>query len=176
MNNIRERAITQSDNTRSRLATIKLVHLLFISSLVGLFSLSTSAAEPINTASKTDSSYYDGSYGKGTYWVTPGLYGSMFSVESKGVIDSNLQDSNANKLLISNQESANKPKRYFIYSHYQRDPASDFIQISHDVARAETEFMRNELGLPRKIQIKILGSYKQKTLSSRKPTTLINNF
>ncbi len=65
MNNIRERAITQSDNTRSRLATIKLVHLLFISSLVGLFSLSTSAAEPINTASKTDSSYYDGSYGKG---------------------------------------------------------------------------------------------------------------
>ncbi len=151
MNNIRERAITQSDNTRSRLATIKLVHLLFISSLVGLFSLSTSAAEPINTASKTDSSYYDGSYGKGAYWVTPGLYGSMFSVESK-------------------------VKRYFIYSHYQRDPASDFIQISHDVARAETELMRNKLGLPRKIQIKILGSYKQKTLSSRKPTTLINNF
>ncbi|MEE8208362.1 MAG: hypothetical protein V3T88_05355 [Nitrosomonadaceae bacterium] len=151
MNNIRERAITQSDNTRSRLATIKLVHLLFISSLVGLFSLSTSAAEPINTASKTDSSYYDGSYGKGAYWVTPGLYGSMFSVGSK-------------------------VKRYFIYSHYQRDPASDFIQISHDVARAETELMRNKLGLPRKIQIKILGSYKQKTLSSRKPTTLINNF
>ncbi|MFB3100410.1 MAG: hypothetical protein ACE1ZM_03085 [Gammaproteobacteria bacterium] len=151
MNNIRERAITQSDNTRSRLATIKLVHLLFISSLVGLFSLSTSAAEPINTASKTDSSYYDGSYGKGAYWVTPGLYGSMFSVESK-------------------------VKRYFIYSHYQRDPASDFIQISHDVARAETELMRNKLGLPRKIQIKILGSDKQKTLSSRKPTTLINNF
>ena len=151
MNNIRERAITQSDNTRSRLATIKLVHLLFISSLVGLFSLSTSAAEPINTASKTDSSYYDGSYGKGAYWVTPGLYGSMFSVESK-------------------------VKRYFIYSHYQRDPASDFIQISHDVARAETELMRNKLGLPRKIQIKTLGSYKQKTLSSRKPTTPITNF
>ena len=129
MNNIRERAITQSDNTRSRLATIKLVHLLFISSLVGLFSLSTSAAEPINTASKIDSSYYDGSYGKGAYWVTPGLYGSMFSVGSK-------------------------PKRYFIYSHSQRDPASDFIQIRRDVARAETEFMRNELGLPRKTQIK----------------------
>jgi len=118
MNNIRERAITQSDNTRSRLATIKLVHLLFISSLVGLFSLSTSAAERVGS----------------------------------------------------------KVKRYFIYSHYQRDPASDFIQISHDVARAETELMRNKLGLPRKIQIKILGSYKQKTLSSRKPTTLINNF
>ena len=129
MNNIRERAITQSDNTRSRLATIKLVHLLFISSLVGLFSLSTSAAEPINTASKTDSSYYDGSYGKGTYWVTPGLYGSMFSVGSK-------------------------VKRYFIYSHSQRDPASDFIQIRRDVVRAETEFKRNELGLPRKTQIK----------------------
>ena len=144
-------AFTQSDNTRSRLKTIKLVHLLFLSSLVGLFSLSTSAAEPINNASKTDSSYYDGRYGKGAYWVTPGLYGSMFSVGSK-------------------------VKRYFIDSHYQRDPASDFIQISHDVARAETEFMRNELGLPRKIQIKILGSYKQKTLSSRKPTTLINNF
>ncbi len=69
-----------------------------------------------------------------------------------------------------------KVKRYFIYSHYQRDPSSDFIQISHDVARAETELMRNKLGLPRKTQIKILGSYKQKTLSSRKPTTLINNF
>jgi len=131
MGNKRENktAFTQSDNTRSRLTTIKLVHLLFLSSLVGLFSLSTSAAEPINTASKTDSSYYDGSYGKGAYWVTPGLYGSMFSVGSK-------------------------VKRYFIYSHSQRDPASDFIQISHDVARAETEFMRNELGLPRKTQIK----------------------
>jgi hypothetical protein len=157
MNNIREReiAITQSGNTRSRLATIKLVHLLFISSLVGLFSLSTSAAEPVNNASTTDSSYYDGSYGKGAYWITPGLYGSMFSVGSKGVIDSNLPDSNANKLLNSNQEGANKPKRYFIYSHYQRDSASDFIKISHDVARAETELLRNKLGLPKKIQVKI---------------------
>jgi len=157
MGNKRENktAFTESDNTRSRLTTIKLVQLLFLSSLVGLFSLSTSAAEPINTASKTDSGYYNGSYGKGAYWVTPGLYGSMFSVGSKGVIDSNLPDSNANKLLNSNQEGANKPKRYFIYGHYQRDPASDFIQISHGVARAETELMRNKLGLPRKLQIKI---------------------
>ncbi len=106
MNKIRERetAFTQSGNTRSRLETIKLVHLLFLSSLVGLFSLSTSAAEPINTASKTDSGYYNGSYGKGAYWVTPGLYGSMFSVGSK-------------------------VKRYFIYSNYQRDPASDLSKL-----------------------------------------------
>ncbi len=116
MNYIRERelAFTQSGNTRSRLVTIKLVHLLLISSLIGLFSLSTSVAEPINIASKTDSGYYDGSYGKGAYWVTPGLYGSMFSGERRAVIDSNLPDSNANKLLNSNQDGANKPKRYFI--------------------------------------------------------------
>lgn len=115
MNNIRKRefAFTQSGNTRSRLVTIKLIHLLLISSLIGFFSLSASAAKPINIASKTDSGYYDGSYGKGAYWVTPGLYGSMFSGERR-VIDSNLPDSNANKLLNSNHDGANKPKRYFI--------------------------------------------------------------
>lgn len=115
MNNKRESELvfTQSGSTRSRLITIKLVHLLLISSLIGLFSLSTSAAERINIASKTDTGYYDGSFGKGAYWVTPGLYGSMFSGE-RGVIDSNLPDFNANKLLNSNREGANKPKRYFI--------------------------------------------------------------
>ena len=116
MSNIRgnKTAITRSGNTSSKLVTIKLFHLLFISFLVGLASLSTNAAEQTNEASKTDSGYYDGSFGKGTYWVTPGLYGSMFSGERRKVIDSNLPDSNANKLLKSNQEGANEPKRYFI--------------------------------------------------------------
>ena len=109
----------------------------------------------INIGSKTDSGYYDGSYGKGAYWVTPGLYGSMFSVDGNNVINSDGANSSTDKSLDSIREGADKPKRYFIYSYYQLDQASDFIQISHDVARSETELMRNKLRLPRKIQVKI---------------------
>ena len=157
MSNIRENktAITRSGNTRSKLATIKLFHLLFFSSLVGLFSLSTNAAEQTNAASKTDSGYYDGSYGKGAYWITPGLYGSLFSVDGKNVIDSDGPNSSTNKSLDSMREGTDKPKKYFIYSRYNLDQAIDSIQIGYDVARAETKFMRHELRLPRKIQVKI---------------------
>jgi len=152
MNNIRERAITQSDNTRSRLATIKLVHLLFISSLVGLFSLSINAAEPANTTFKVDSGYYDGSYGRGAYWVTKGLYSSIFSVGGKGVIDTDAPNSNTNKLSDLNHEGADKPVKYFIYSHYHLGHASDSSQIGHDVIRAEHALITQKLQLSRKVR------------------------
>ena len=157
MSNTKENdvATARSDKTKSRLAIIKLISLLFFSSLVGLFSLVASAAELTNTVSKTDSGYYDGSYGKGAYWVMPGLYGSMFGVGGKGVTDSNLPDSNTDKSLKSNQEDADKPKRYFIYTYYQLNPAIGSIQNDDDVSRAETKHMRYEFGLPRKTRVKI---------------------
>ena len=164
MSNIRgnKTAITRSGNTRSKLAIIKLIHLLFISSLVGLTSLSTNAAEQTNAASRTDSGYYDGRYGKGAYWVTLGLYGSLFSVDGKNVIDSDSSNSSTNKSRDSMREGAVKPKKYFIYSHYNLDQAMDSNQINNGVARAEAEFMRHELRLARKTKIKIFWVVQSK--------------
>ena len=158
MSNLRKNnaAIIRSGKAGTRLKPLLLlINLLFLSSLFGLFSMPTNAAEHTNTASKNDSGYYDGSYGQGAYWVTPGLYGSMFSVDGNNVINSDGANSSTDKSLDSIREGAGKPKRYFIYSYYQLDQASDFIQISHDVARSENELMRHELRLPRKLQVKI---------------------
>lgn len=101
MSNIRKIVITLKDNTKNNLATIQLVCLLFLSSLFGLFSMPTSAAELTNTVSKTDSGYYDGSYGNGAYWLMPGLYGSMFSVDYNNVINSDGTNFNTDKSLDS---------------------------------------------------------------------------
>ncbi|MEE8327441.1 MAG: hypothetical protein V3R32_01420 [Nitrosomonadaceae bacterium] len=157
MSNIRENkiAITRSGKTRSKLATIKLFHLLFFSSLIGLFSLSTNAAEQTNAASKTNSGYYYGIFGKGVFRGTPGLYGSKVSVDGKNEIDGNGPNSSTTKSLDSIREGTDKPKKNFIFSRYNLDQARDSVQIGHDVARAETEFIRHRLRLPRKTQKKI---------------------
>jgi len=106
--------ILQSSNSGAGMITAKLICLLFISSLVGLFSLSINAAELTNITLKVDSGYYDGSYGRGAYWVTKGLYSSILSVGGKGVIDTDAPNSNTNKLPDLNHEGADKPVKYFI--------------------------------------------------------------
>ena len=152
---INKLAIRRSGNSGAGMTTVKFLYQLFLSFLAGLFSLSVNAAEQTNAALKTDSGYYDGSYGKGAYWVTPGLYGSIFSVDGKNVIDGDWPNSSTNKSLDSIREGTDKPKKYFIYSRYNLDQARDSVQIGHDVARVETELMRHKLRLPRKTQVKI---------------------
>ncbi len=122
-------AIFRNVNAVSRLATIKLVHLLFFSSLVGLFSLSANAADLTGTASKIDSGFYDGSYGRGAYWVTRGLYSSIFSVDVKSVIGTDTTNANTNKSQSSIREGADKPVKYFIYSYYYLGHTSDSSKI-----------------------------------------------
>jgi len=122
-------AIFRNVNAGSRLATVKLVLLLFFSSSIGLFSLSANAAELTGTASKIDSGFYDGSYGRGAYWVTRGPYSSIFSVDVKSIIDTDAPNANTNKSPSSIPEGADKPVKYFIYSYYYLDHTNDSSKI-----------------------------------------------
>ncbi len=126
--------ITGNGKPGSRLAYFKLVHLLFFSSLVALSPLSVNAAEQTNIAPKTDSGYYEGNYGKGAYWVTPGLYGSIFNIHGGKITD--------------------KPKKYFIYSHGHLGEAR-LYQTQHNAAPVKNKRINPELRLPRKIHLKI---------------------
>jgi len=136
MSNTRKNKIVITGNGKpgSRLAYFKLVHLLFFSSLVALSPLPVSAAEQTNIAPKTDSGYYEGNYGKGTYWVTPGLYSSIFNIHEGKVSD--------------------KPKKYFIYSRGQLGEAR-LYQTHHNAAPVKNKHINPELRLPRKIHLKI---------------------
>lgn len=136
MSNARKNKIVITGNGKpgSRLAYFKLVHLLFFSSLVALSPLSVSAAEQTNIAPKTDSGYYEGNYGKGTYWVTPGLYSSIFNIHGGKITD--------------------KPKKYFIYSRSHLDEAR-LYQTHHNAAPVKNKPINPELRLPRKIHLKI---------------------
>jgi len=154
MNNLLQKIVvlTTSINSGIGLSTAKLICLLFISTLTGIFSLSINAAEPANTTFKVDSGYYDGSYGRGAYWVTKGLYSSIFSVGVKDVIDTDAPNSNTNKLADLNHEGADKPVKYFIYSYYHLGHTSDSFQIGHDVIRAEHALITQNLQLSRKVR------------------------
>jgi len=145
-------ATMQSGNSGAGMTTVKLIYLLFISTLSGIFSLSINAAEPANTTFKVDSGYYDGSFGRGAYWVTKGLYSSIFSVGVKDVIDTDAPNSNTNKLPDLNHEGADKPVKYFIYSHYHLGHTSDSSQIGHDVIQAEHALITQKLQLSRKVR------------------------
>ena len=125
------------------LAYFKLVHLLFFSSLVALSPLSINASEQINITPKTDSGYYEGNYGKGAYWVTPGLYSSIFNIHGKRV--------------------TNKPKRYFIYSRGYLDKTSPY-QTHHSAAPIKNKHIDPKLRLPRKISLKISRTVQSKSI------------
>lgn len=125
------------------LAYFKLVHLMFFSSLIALSPLSINASEPINIPSKSDLGYYEGNYGKGAYWVTPGLYSSMFNIHGKRVTD--------------------KPKRYFIYSRGYLDKTSPH-QTHHSAAPISNKHIDSKLRLPRKINLIILRIVQSKRI------------
>lgn len=136
MSNTRKNKIVITGNGKpgSRLAYFELIHLLFFSFLVALSPLSVSAAEPTNIAPKTDSGYYEGNYGKGAYWVTPGLYSSIFNIHGKKITD--------------------KQKKYFIYSRGHLGEAR-LYQTHRKAAPVKNKHINPELRLPRKIHLKI---------------------
>jgi len=123
-------AITGNSKPRNKLTYFKLVYLLFFSSLVALSPLSVSAADQINIAPKIDSGYYEGNYGKGAYWVTPGVYSSIFNIHGRKITD--------------------KPKKYFIYSRSHLGKAR-LYQTHDNAAPIKNKHINPELRLTRKI-------------------------
>jgi len=136
MSNTRKNKIVITGNSKygSRLAYFKLVHLLFFSSLVALSPLSVSAAEQINITPKTDSGYYEGNYGKGVYWATPGLYSSIFNIHGGKI--------------------TGRPKKYFIYSRGHLGKAR-LYQTLNNAAPVKNKYINPELRLPGKNHLKI---------------------
>jgi len=135
--------IMKNGKSGNGLAYFKLVNLMFFSSLIALSPLSINASEPINITSKSDSGYYEGNYGKGAYWVTSGLYSSIFNIHGKRVTD--------------------KPKRYFIYSRGYLDKTSPY-QTHHSAAPISNKHIDSKLRLPRKINLKILRIVQSKSI------------
>ena len=126
--------ITENGKHGNKLAYFKLFHLLVFSSLIALSPLSVSAAEQTNVAPKNDSGYYEGNYGEGAYWTTPGVYSSIFNTHEGKI--------------------TNKPKKYFIYSRRHLNEARPY-QTHHNAAPVKNKHINPELLLPRKIHIKV---------------------
>ena len=131
MNNTRKNRIVITANSKhsDKFSHFKLVRLLFFSSLIALSPLSVSATEQKNKASKIDSGYYEGNYGKGVYWTTPGVYSSIFNPHGEKTTD--------------------KPKKYFIYNRRHLSEARPH-QMHHDAAPVENKHINPELLLPGK--------------------------
>ena len=89
--------------------------------------------------------YHVGSYGGGAYWVTDGLYNSMFVVSDKGVIVIDAPRSFADKLPDAIAEVTDKPVKYFIYSHHHADHTAGSAIFGDDVIRVGHELTAKEL-------------------------------
>ena len=98
------------------------LYLVLFSSLNVLFGWSVNAADQtIKDPVIGSKGYHVGSYCGGAYWVTDGLYNSMFVVSDKGVIVIDAPRSFADKLVNAIAEVTDKPVKYFIYSHHHAD-------------------------------------------------------
>lgn len=105
-----------------KIIKIKTFYLLLFGCLNLLFVWSVHAADDTIKDSVIDSKgYHVGSYGGGAYWVTDGLYNSMFVVSDKGVIVIDAPRSYADKLPDAIREVTDKPVKYFVYSHHHAD-------------------------------------------------------
>lgn len=144
------------DKTRknSLAFSLKFIYLLFCGFLAGLFTLTVNATELAGTASKIDSGYYDGSYGKGAYWVTRGLYSSIFTSGDKSV-DANDTKSIIDKLPGKKHENTKNPVKYFIYSYYGPEHANGFFILRDNLIQSEKKHKGQKVKLSRKTYLKI---------------------
>ncbi|NOH21891.1 MBL fold metallo-hydrolase [Vibrio europaeus] len=116
-------------------------------SIVALFFASASSAENKEFKDPVIGSkgYYLGSYGDGAYWVTDGLYNSMFVVSDDGVIVIDAPPTFADKIPQAISEVTDKPVKYFIYSHHHKDHTGGSAIFGPDVTRIAHELAAQEL-------------------------------
>jgi len=125
---------------------MKMFYLLFFCCLSVLLVWSVNAAEQtIKDPVIGSKGYYVGSYGGGAYWVTDGLWNSMFVVSDKGVIVIDAPRSYADKLPDAIREVTDKPVKYFIYSHHHVDHTGGSGVFGDDVIRVGHELTAEEL-------------------------------
>ena len=123
-----------------------------VSYLVLIFCISILLGWSVKASEQTikdpvigEKGYHVGSYGDGAYWVTDGLYNSMFIVSDVGVIVIDAPRSYADKLQDAISEVTDKPVKYFIYSHHHADHTAGSMQFGNDVIRVAHELTADEL-------------------------------
>ena len=89
--------------------------------------------------------YHVGSYGDGAYWVTDGLYNSMFVVSDEGVIVVDAPPSYAAKLPEAIRTVTDLPVKYFVYSHHHKDHTGGAAIFGEDVTLVSHELTAVEL-------------------------------
>ena len=89
--------------------------------------------------------YYVDSYGGGAYWITDGLYNSMFVVTNDGVVVVDAPPSYADQLPAAIREVTDKPVKYFVYSHHHNDHTGGSAVFGDDVIRVGHELTAQEL-------------------------------
>lgn len=125
---------------------MKTLYLLLFGCLNVLIVWSVHAAEHTITDPVIGSKgYHVGSYGEDAYWVTDGLYNSMFIVSDEGVIVIDAPRSYADKLPDAIREVTDKPVKYFIYSHHHADHTGGSAAFGDDVVRVGHELTAQEL-------------------------------
>jgi len=124
----------------------KCLRLLFLGFLPVVSVWSVNAAEQsIEDPVIGAKGYYVGSFGGGAYWVTDGLYNSIFVVSDEGVIVIDAPSSYADKLPDAIREVTDKPVKYFIYSHHHHDHTGGSAVFGEDVIRVGHELTAQEL-------------------------------
>lgn len=127
-------------------APIKKLYLLLVGLFLALQSSSAFAAgQTIEDPVIGPKGYYVGSYGGGAYWVTNGLYNSMFVVSDEGVIVVDAPPSYADKIPAAIKEVTDQPVKYFVYSHHHGDHTGGSAVFGDDVIRVGHELTAQEL-------------------------------
>lgn len=125
---------------------IRKLYLIFISLISMLHVGSAYAADQsIEDPVIGKKGYHVGSYGGGAYWVTDGLYNSMFVVSDQGVIVVDAPPTYADKLPAAIREVTEQPVKYFVYSHHHGDHTGGSAVFGDDVIRVGHELAAKEL-------------------------------
>ena len=115
---------------------------LMLAPLMGTAYAAEPAIENLTIGAK---GYHVGSYGDGAYWVTDGLYNSMFVVSDEGVIVIDAPGTYADKLPAAIREVTDQPVKFFVYSHHHQDHTSGSAIFGEDVVRVGHELTAQEL-------------------------------
>ncbi len=124
----------------------KITHLLVFTFLAVLITSPVNAREnSFKDPVIGSKGYHVGSYGGGAYWVTDGLYNSLFVVSDKGVIVVDAPPSYADKIPAAIKEVTNLPVKYFVYSHHHGDHTGGSAVFGDNVIRVGHELAAQEL-------------------------------
>ena len=120
---------------------------LMLLGLVSMLHVGTASAQgtPIEDPTIGEKGYFVGSYGDGAYWITNGLYNSMFIVSDEGVIVVDAPPSYADKIPVAIKEITDLPVTHFVYSHHHSDHTGGAALFGDDVIYVGHELTAQEL-------------------------------